>query len=88
MQLKDRMVVVTDAACGIGQEFCLASACGDAGTVVAANLHSCEETVNKVKETGDAALGVVTDVSKQIIKRLERPADLSLAVVFFASGCQ
>jgi NAD(P)-dependent dehydrogenase (short-subunit alcohol dehydrogenase family) len=62
MQLKDRVVIVTGAARGIGQEFCLALS-RQGAKVVAADILSCEETVSKVEEAGGEALGVITDVA-------------------------
>jgi NAD(P)-dependent dehydrogenase (short-subunit alcohol dehydrogenase family) len=58
MQLKDRVAIVTGAARGIGQTYCLAR-------VVAADILSCEETVRKVKEAGGEGLGIVTDVASE-----------------------
>jgi NAD(P)-dependent dehydrogenase (short-subunit alcohol dehydrogenase family) len=64
MQLKDRVAIVTGAARGIGQEYCLALA-REGAKVVAADILSCEETVSKVKEAGGEALGIVTDVASE-----------------------
>jgi len=64
MQLKDRVAIVTGAARGIGQEYCLALA-REGAKVVAADILSCEETVTKVKEAGGEALGVVADVASE-----------------------
>jgi 3-oxoacyl-[acyl-carrier protein] reductase len=64
MQLKDRVAIVTGAARGIGQAYCLALA-REGAKVVAADILSCEETVTKVKEAGGGALGIVTDVASE-----------------------
>lgn len=64
MQLKDRVAIVTGAARGIGQAYCLALA-REGAKVVAADILSCEETVTKVKEAGGEALGIVTDVASE-----------------------
>jgi len=64
MQLKDRVAIVTGAARGIGQAYCLALA-REGAKVVAADILSCEETVTKVKEAGGEALGIETDVASE-----------------------
>jgi len=64
MQLKDRVAIVTGAARGIGQAYCLALA-REGAKVVAADILSCEETVTKVKDAGGEALGIVTDVTSE-----------------------
>src|SRR5215470_17689306 len=64
MRLKDRVAIVTGAARGIGQEYCLALA-REGAKVVAADILSCEETVRKVQEAGGEALGTVTDVASE-----------------------
>jgi len=64
MKLKDRVAIVTGAARGIGQEYCLALARKGA-TVVAADILSCEETVTKVRQAGGEALGIVADVTSE-----------------------
>ena len=64
MQLKDRVAIVTGAARGIGQEYCLALA-REGAKVAAADILSCEETVTKVREAGGEALGIVTDVASE-----------------------
>ena len=62
MQLKDRVAIVTGAARGIGQAYCLALA-REGAKVAAADILSCEETVSKVTEVGGEVLGLVTDVA-------------------------
>jgi 3-oxoacyl-[acyl-carrier protein] reductase len=62
MQLKDRVAIVTGAARGIGQAYCLGLA-REGAKVVAADILSCEETVRKVRAVGGEALGIVADVS-------------------------
>ena len=58
------MAIVTGAARGIGQAYCLALA-REGAKVVAADILSCEETVRKVKAAGGEALGIVTDVASE-----------------------
>ena len=65
MTLTGKVVIVTGAARGIGQEYARALASAGA-KVVAADLNSCEETVRAVTEAGGEAIGVeanVTDTS-------------------------
>jgi 3-oxoacyl-[acyl-carrier protein] reductase len=62
MRLKDRVAIVTGAARGIGQEYCLALA-REGANVVAADLLSCEETAAQVQGAGGKALAVTVDVT-------------------------
>ena len=62
MRLKDRVAIVTGAARGIGQEYCLALV-REGAKVVAADIRSCEETVTKVQGAGGEALAVPVDVT-------------------------
>ena len=62
MKLKDRVAIVTGAARGIGQEYCLALA-REGTKVVAVDILSCEATVAKVQAAGGAALEVTADVA-------------------------
>ena len=62
MRLKDRVAIVTGAARGIGQAYCLALA-REGAKVVAADILSCAETVAKVQQAGGEALEVTADVA-------------------------
>ena len=62
MRLKDRVAIVTGAARGIGQTYCLALA-REGARVVATDILPCAETVAKVQQAGGEALGVTTDVA-------------------------
>jgi 3-oxoacyl-[acyl-carrier protein] reductase len=62
MRLKDRVAIVTGAARGIGQAYCLALA-REGAKIVATDILSCAETVAKVQQAGGVALGVTTDVA-------------------------
>src|SRR5262249_29620814 len=64
MKLKDRVAIVTGAARGIGQEYCVALARAGA-KVVATDLLSCEETVAKVRAAGGEPLEVRADVANE-----------------------
>jgi 3-oxoacyl-[acyl-carrier protein] reductase len=62
MRLKDRVAIVTGAARGIGQTYCLALA-REGARVVATDILSCAETVAKVQQAGGVALGLTMDVA-------------------------
>jgi 3-oxoacyl-[acyl-carrier protein] reductase len=62
MRLKDRVAIITGAARGIGQTYCLALA-REGATIVAADVLSCAETVAQVQQAGGKALGVTVDVA-------------------------
>jgi NAD(P)-dependent dehydrogenase (short-subunit alcohol dehydrogenase family) len=62
VRLKDRVAIVTGAARGIGQAYCLALA-REGANIVAVDILSCAETVAKVHQAGGAALGVTADVA-------------------------
>jgi NAD(P)-dependent dehydrogenase (short-subunit alcohol dehydrogenase family) len=62
MRLKGRVAIVTGAARGIGQAYCLALA-REGANIVAADILSCVETVATVQQAGGEALGVTTDVA-------------------------
>jgi 3-oxoacyl-[acyl-carrier protein] reductase len=64
MKLKDRVAIVTGAARGIGQEYCVALARAGAN-VVATDILSCEETVAKVRAAGGEPLEVRADVANE-----------------------
>jgi len=62
MRLKDRVAIVTGAARGIGQAYCLALA-REGAHIVAVDILPCAETVAIVEQAGGEALAVTTDVS-------------------------
>jgi NAD(P)-dependent dehydrogenase (short-subunit alcohol dehydrogenase family) len=62
MRLKDRVAIVTGAARGIGQAYCVALA-REGATIVAADILSCAETVANVQQAGGEALEVTADVA-------------------------
>ena len=62
MRLKDRVAIVTGAARGIGQTYCLALA-REGANIVAADVLSCAATVAKVQQAGGEALEVTVDVA-------------------------
>jgi 3-oxoacyl-[acyl-carrier protein] reductase len=62
MRLKDRVAIVTGAARGIGQSYCLALA-REGAHIVAADILSCADTVAQVQQAGGEVLEVTTDVA-------------------------
>ena len=64
MRLKDRVAIVTGAARGIGQAYCLALA-HEGATVVATDILSCAETVAQVQQAGGKTLEVLADVAEE-----------------------
>jgi NAD(P)-dependent dehydrogenase (short-subunit alcohol dehydrogenase family) len=65
MRLKDRVAIVTGAARGLGQAFCIALA-SEGAKIVAADILPCPETVTKVHGAGGEILEVITDVSSEL----------------------
>lgn len=62
MNIKDRVIVITGAARGIGQEY--ARSFGAAGArIVSADINDCSTTVDLVKQTGAEAIGVHLNVA-------------------------
>ncbi|WP_080059215.1 SDR family NAD(P)-dependent oxidoreductase [Spirosoma aerolatum] len=62
MRLKNQVAIVTGAARGIGQQYCLALA-GEGAQLVAIDILSCADTLTKVQQAGGQALEIVTDVT-------------------------
>ena len=62
MRLKDRVAIVTGAARGLGQAYCLALA-KEGAHVVAVDVLACTETVDSVQEAGGRALEIIIDVT-------------------------
>lgn len=63
MKLSGKTAIVTGAAGGIGQAFCIALA-KEGANVVAADLREAADTVKKVEELGGQITSVVADVTK------------------------
>ncbi|HJU19953.1 MAG TPA: SDR family NAD(P)-dependent oxidoreductase [Stellaceae bacterium] len=62
MEVRDKVVVVTGAARGIGQEFAWRLAAAGA-RVVAADIGDCADTLDLVRNVGPEAVGVKVDVA-------------------------
>jgi 3-oxoacyl-[acyl-carrier protein] reductase len=62
MGLEGRVVIVTGAARGIGQELCCALA-GSGARIVAADIADCAATLDHVAAVGGQAIGVAIDVT-------------------------
>ncbi|HZU91086.1 MAG TPA: SDR family NAD(P)-dependent oxidoreductase [Stellaceae bacterium] len=61
MEVRDKVVVVTGAARGIGREFAKSLAAAGA-RVVAADISDCAETLDQIRGVGAEAIGVRLDV--------------------------
>jgi 3-oxoacyl-[acyl-carrier protein] reductase len=62
MRLRNRVAIVTGAARGIGQAYCIALA-REGANIVAADILSCAATVANVQEAGGEAWGMMVDVA-------------------------
>jgi NAD(P)-dependent dehydrogenase (short-subunit alcohol dehydrogenase family) len=61
MRLKDRVAIVTGAARGLGQAYCLALA-REGANIVATDILSCAETVAQVQQAGGEASAMTSNV--------------------------
>ena len=64
MRLKDKVVIVTGGAKGIGRAYCLGAA-AEGARVVVADLADPKPAVKEVEARGAQALGVECDVSSE-----------------------
>ena len=64
MQLKDKVIIVTGGAMGIGKAFCLRLA-AEGARVVAADIADLGPMLKEVKANGGQAVGVECDVSRE-----------------------
>src|SRR5213594_4027067 len=64
MRLKDKVVIVTGGAKGIGRAYCLGAA-AEGGQVVVADVADPTPTVKEIEALGAQALGVACDVSRE-----------------------
>jgi NAD(P)-dependent dehydrogenase (short-subunit alcohol dehydrogenase family) len=64
MRLKDRVVIVTGGAQGIGRAYCLGTA-AEGGRVVVADIADPKPAVKEVEARGGQALGIECDVSRE-----------------------
>jgi len=64
MRLKDRVMIVTGGATGIGRAYCLGAA-AEGARVVVADIADPKPTVKEIEASGAQALGVECDVSRE-----------------------
>jgi NAD(P)-dependent dehydrogenase (short-subunit alcohol dehydrogenase family) len=64
MRLRDRVVIVTGGARGIGRAYC-AGVAAEGARVVVADVEDTKTTVSEVEGRGGQALGVACDVSRE-----------------------
>jgi NAD(P)-dependent dehydrogenase (short-subunit alcohol dehydrogenase family) len=76
MELQGKVVIVTGAARGIGQEYAVALAARGAA-VVACDVSDCAETANRVREAGGRVLALTMDVADEASVR--RAVDQALS---------
>ncbi len=62
MRLKDKVVIVTGAAQGLGKAFSVALA-GEGAKIAAADIADCGRTIEEIEASGGAATGLRIDVS-------------------------
>ena len=62
MQLADKVAIVTGAARGLGRAYCEAMA-HEGAAIVAADIASCEDTVNSITAAGGRAIAIHLDVA-------------------------
>lgn len=62
MQLADKVAIVTGAARGLGRAYCEAMA-HEGAAIVAADIASCEDTVNSITAAGGRAIATHLDVA-------------------------
>jgi NAD(P)-dependent dehydrogenase (short-subunit alcohol dehydrogenase family) len=62
MQLADKVAIVTGAARGLGRAYCEAMA-REGAAIVAADIASCDDTVNSITAAGGRAIGTHLDVA-------------------------
>ena len=62
MQLADKVAIVTGAARGLGRAYCEAMA-REGAAIVAADIASCDDTVNSITAAGGRAIAIHLDVA-------------------------
>ena len=64
MRLKDRVAIVTGAAQGLGQSFCMALS-KEGARVIALDINDPKDTVSMIDSSGGIAKGIQADVTKE-----------------------
>jgi len=62
LDVQDKVVAITGAARGLGQEFAASLAAGG-GRIVAGDINDCAETLDLVRKAGNVGVGVKLDVT-------------------------
>ena len=62
LDVQDKVVAITGAARGLGQEFAASLAAGG-GRIVAGDINDCAETLDLVRKAGNDGVGVKLDVT-------------------------
>src|SRR5215213_1986304 len=62
MEVRDKVVAITGAARGLGQEFATSLA-ASGGRVVVGDVNDCAETLDRVRQAGPEGIGVKLDVT-------------------------
>ena len=61
-QLDDKVAIVTGAARGLGRAYAETMA-GEGAAILACDINSCQETVERIKDAGGRAVAAETDIS-------------------------
>ena len=63
MRLKDRVIIVTGAAMGLGKAFSVALATKEGARIMAVDIVDCTGTIKEIEASGGVAKALRTDVS-------------------------
>ncbi len=83
MRLQNQVAIITGAARGMGQAFCLALA-KEGAKIIAADLLACQETIAKVQKSGERLLKLPAIFLRPKVPKLWRSKAFSdLAVLIY-----